>query len=85
MLLNIKTFKLPNGNVLSLDDIKRVSEPKRDWKRAFSTLFRKQESFYFDIELRSGTVERVYSDQELVRYRTLMLFLSENNRMDVVQ
>jgi hypothetical protein len=40
---------------------------------------------YFEIVLQDGQTERVYSDSSLVRYRTLLLFLSENNRMSIVQ
>jgi hypothetical protein len=84
-MLSIRTFKLPGGREINLSEIKRVSEPKMDWKIFFANILRKSESYYFEIELLSGIIERVYCDRELVRYRTLMLFLSENNRMDVVQ
>jgi hypothetical protein len=69
--------------------MKTISAPKRDWHRFLTTLpshlFRESESMYFEIVLQDGQTERVYSDSSLVRYRTLLLFLSENNRMSIVQ
>jgi hypothetical protein len=83
-MLNIKTFRLPSGREIKLEEVKQVTNPKRDWRKFLAGIFGKNDCMYFEIVLRNGTVEKVYSDASMVRYRTLMLFLSENGRMDTV-
>ncbi|MCD4652295.1 MAG: hypothetical protein K8S56_11015 [Candidatus Cloacimonetes bacterium] len=78
--MKLELFKLPNGKQINLNDIETVSEPQLDWWRWFKSLIIDSLEFnYYTIQYKDGTSDKIYEDDELLRYKSLLIFLLETD------
>ena len=84
----MKSYTLPDGQVIELHEITRVHAPQYDWKKFWSSpiknLTDKAMCHYFELDVRPGKTIRVYDDKELYRFRILMQFIVDEDMEEIL-
>ena len=84
----MRTYVLPGGEAVDVNDIIRVFPPSFDWgkwwEKPLYNLFKGNECHFFEVEIKPARIVRIYSDKEMMRYRTLMHFIGEEEREEIV-
>lgn len=77
--MSTKTFAMPDGREIPLEDILDITLPKRDLRLYLKNIFKKDNPcWYFTILLKDGSeTERIYSDQMCPRFKTLIFLLEQ--------
>jgi len=84
----MKTYTLPGGESVSLDDITRVYPPVFDWKMFWKNplqyLLKGGEYHFFELDIRPDRHVRIYDDKEMMRFRILLQFIHEEEREEIL-